>query len=258
MRILYSFARWGLAVYVGLFVVAFLWQRSVMYMPTPAPGDEADDSSRWLTVDGEQLRISTVDRAGTKALIYFGGNAESVDGSGPEFAALFPDHAIYLMNYRGYGGSSGRPSEAALHRDAQALFDMVRSRHSEITVIGRSLGSGVAVRLAAANPVAQLVLITPFDSILNVAKRVVPFLPVSLLLLDKYESWRYADQITVPTLILVAERDEVIPRASTEALYRAFTPGVAEWTVIAGAGHNDISAFPDFVAALRGVAEPQP
>lgn len=258
MRILYSFARWGLAFYVGLCVVAFLWQRSLIYLPTPAPGDEADDSSRWLPVDGERLRISTVDRAGAKAVIYFGGNAESVDGSLPEFAALFPEHAIYLMNYRGYGGSSGRPSEAALHRDAQALFDMVHSRHPEVTVIGRSLGSGVAVRLAATNPVARLVLITPFDSILNIARRTFPFLPLSLLLMDKYESWRYAEQVTAPTLLLVAERDEIIPGASTQALYRAFSPGVAKMTVIADAGHNDISAFPEFFETLRELAQPQP
>jgi pimeloyl-ACP methyl ester carboxylesterase len=258
MTILFSFARWGLAFYVGICVVAFLWQRSLLYMPTPAPGEEADDASRVLPVEGEKLRISTVDRDGSKAVIYFGGNAESVDGSLPDFAALFPEHAIYLMNYRGYGGSSGRPSEAALHRDAQALHDLVRSRHAEITVIGRSLGSGVAVRLAAANPIDRLVLITPFDSILNVAKGTFPFLPLSLLLMDKYESWRYADQVSAPTLILVAEQDEIIPWESTQSLYRAFEPGVAELQVISRAGHNDISGFPEFVTALRAVAQPQP
>lgn len=258
MTILYAFAKWGLAFYVGICVVGFLWQRSLIYMPTPGPDEEADDASRLLQVEGEKLRISTLDREGPRAVIYFGGNAESVDGALPEFAALFPEHAIYLMNYRGYGGSSGRPSEAALHRDAQALLDMVRSRHREVTVIGRSLGSGVAVRLAAENPIDRLVLITPFDSILNVAKGTFPFLPLSLLLMDKYESWRYADRITAPTLILVAERDEIIPWDSTQSLFRAFAPGVAELRVIARAGHNDIAGFPEFVTALRAVAEPPP
>ena len=94
------------------------------------------------------------------------------------------------------------------------------ARHSQITVIGRSLGSGIATYLASQRPVSRLLLITPYDSIANVAAGRLPMFPVHWLLLDKYESWRYAPQITAPTRILAAEHDDVIPRLHTDALLR--------------------------------------
>jgi len=125
------------------------------------------------------------------------------------------------------------------------------AEHSKIVVMGRSLGSGVAVRLAATRPVQRLVLVTPYDSIVNVAKRQFPFMPVGLLLLDRYESWRDAPSIQVPTLIVAAANDRVIPRESTAALFRAFAPGVARMKVIADVGHNSISAAPGYLAAIQ-------
>lgn len=155
--------------------------------------------------------------------IYFGGNAEDVSYSFPRFAAAFPDIAIYMMHYRGYGGSSGRPSESALHTDAKELFKMVQAKHPDVIVVGRSLGSGVAIRLASEEPVSRLVLITPFDSILNIAKRAAPFLPIGLLMQDRYESWRVAPLVRSPTLIIAADNDEIIPASNTAALFRAFS-----------------------------------
>ena len=106
-----------------------------------------------LDVPGATLQVCVRQRSGPDALIYFGGNAEDVSFSLNEFAAAFPQHSIYMLYYRGYGGSTGSPSEAALHADAQALFDQVQKEHPNIVLVGRSLGSGVAVRLAANNPV---------------------------------------------------------------------------------------------------------
>lgn len=91
---------------------------------------------------------------------------------------------------------------------------------------------------------ARLVLITPYDSIENVAAGMVPYLPVRWLIQDKFQSWRYAATVTAPTEILAAEHDEVIPRASTEALYKAFPAGVATMKVIPGATHNS-PIYPD-------------
>ena len=156
------------------------------------------------------------------------------------------------MHYRGYGGSSGKPSEAALVADALALFDKVNTEHQNITVVGRSLGSGVAVHLASLRPVARLILVTPYDSLQDLAARQFPYFPVRWLLRDKFESWRYAPLISVPTLIVAAEHDDVIPRTSTETLYKRFRAGVASFKVVTGTGHNSISESPEYLPLLRG------
>jgi pimeloyl-ACP methyl ester carboxylesterase len=116
--------------------------------------------------------------------------------------------------------------------------------------MGRSLGSGVAIRLASERPAVRLVLITPYSSIVELGARQFPYFPVRWLMQDKYESWRYAPKITVPTLLIAAGNDEVIPRASTEDLYSRFPPGVAALQVIPGVGHNTISNSPLYFTSL--------
>jgi pimeloyl-ACP methyl ester carboxylesterase len=138
-----------------------------------------------------------------------------------------------------------------LRADAQALFDNVHAEHQDIAVVGRSLGSGVAVRLASQRPVSRLVLITPYDSVQEIAAQKFPYLPVRWLLTDKFESWRYAPTIRIPTLLLGAELDEVIPRASTERLNAAFAKGVASLVIIPGVGHNTISNSAQYLDAMR-------
>jgi uncharacterized protein len=156
------------------------------------------------------------------------------------------------MHYRGYGGSAGTPSEAALVADALMLFDRVHADHPRITVVGRSLGSGVAVQLAAARPVAQLVLVTPYASLLELGVAQFPFLPVRWLMRDRFESARHAPRVTAPTRLVVAEHDEVIPRRSSEALHQSFRDGVATLRVLAGTGHNTVSLHPAYQRALKG------
>lgn len=245
-----SFAAFLAVVYVGLCGVLFVFQRSFIYYPQPrAPG--ANSPTLPLSVPGAELLISVRLHDGPKAIVYFGGNGEDVSFNLPAFAVAFPDHALYLMNYRGYGGSSGSPSEASIQQDALALFDAVHSKHPDVVVMGRSLGSGVAVRLASERPAARLVLITPYSSIAELAARQFPYFPVKWLLRDKFESWRYAPRIRVPTLLVSAQNDEIIPRASTEDLYARFTEGVASLQVIPGVGHNTISQSPLYLEALR-------
>ena len=199
------------------------------------------------------MQVTAMPRKGLDAVVYFGGNAEDVNFSLPGLAAAFPEHAIYLMHYRGYGGSSGKPSEEALVADALVLFDKVSTEHPNVVLIGRSLGSGIAVHLASLRPVARLVLVTPYDSLVEMAAKQFPYLPIRWILLDKYESWKYAAQVTAPTLIVAAERDKVIPRTSTEALYARFHTGVAALRVVAGASHNTISESPEYALLLKGV-----
>jgi len=238
-------------IYIALCAILFFNQRSMIYVPQPRT---VIDGSTMLTlpVDGAKVLVTTVPRPGAHALIYFGGNAEDVSYGLPALEAAFPGHAIYLMHYRGYGGSSGNPTEAALFSDAIALFDKVHAEHQSILVVGRSLGSGVATYLASVRPVARLALVTPYDSLVAVASRRYSFFPVRWLMRDKYESWIYAERVTAPTLILAAQLDEVIPAANTKALLAHFRPGVASMKVIAGAGHNSISESADYFPMLTG------
>jgi len=169
----------------------------------------------------------------------------------PSFSVAFPDYAIYLLHYPGYGGSSGNPSEKAIFADALALFDQVHAEHQNIVVIGRSLGSGVAIHLASLRPVARLVLVTPYDSLQNVAAQHYRYFPVRWLLKDKFESWRYAPQVVAPTRIIVAEDDEIIPRTSTDRLRDRFKDGIVSYVVVAGVDHNTISDSPDYLPLLN-------
>jgi hypothetical protein len=240
-------------VYVGLCAALFFLQRSLMYFPQPASA-VAGTKSMVLSIDDVNVQVTVRASDGTKALLYFGGNGEDVNWSLGDLAVAFPDRSIYLMHYRSYGGSTGKPSERALVADALSLFDEVHQHHDDVVVVGRSLGSGVAIQLASQRAVSRLVLVTPYDSVLNLAVRQFPYFPVRWLLLDKFESWRYAPAVTAPTLIIAAGDDEVIPRASTEALAAHFQAGVATLNVVAGAGHNSISG-PEYA---RMLAEAQP
>jgi pimeloyl-ACP methyl ester carboxylesterase len=227
-----------------------VFQRSLIYYPQPrAFGNSAD--TLVLPADGADIVVSVRPRAGPKALIYFGGNAEDVSSSLASFSDAFPDHAIYLLHYRGYGGSSGNPSEEVINSDARALFDKVHLDHPEVALVGRSLGSGVAVRLATERPATRLVLVTPYDSMQEIVAKQFPYFPVRWLLFDKFESWRYAPAIRIPVLLLQAEHDEVIPAASSDRLNAAFAKGVAMRVVIRGAGHNTISGAPEYLASMR-------
>jgi pimeloyl-ACP methyl ester carboxylesterase len=109
----------------------------------------------------------------------------------------------------------------------------------------------MAVHLAASRPVTGLVLLTPFDSLATVAARHYPFFPVRMLLLDRFDSRSRAPQVAAPTLILAAEHDEIVPRASTESLHAAFRPGLAKFVVVPGTGHNTVPMDPQSAALLR-------
>jgi len=236
--------------YAGVCAFVFAIQRSLIYYPqASALGDR--DTTVTLPVAGAQVVASVRARAGTKAVVYFGGNGEDVTSSIPGLAAAFPEHALYLLHYRGYGESAGTPSEAALVGDALALFDLAQREHASVEVVGRSLGSGIAMQVAGARAAARLVLVTPYDSLVAIATSRFPYLPVGWLLRDRYESDRHAARVGAPTLLIAADRDEVIPRASTERLLARFKPGVATLRVVAG-DHNSVSEQPEYGPILGG------
>lgn len=237
------------ALYLLLCLALFVFQRALIYFPQPS-AIATPDTVLKLSVADAELQISIRPHDGPKALIYFGGNAEDVSRNLPDFSRAFPDQAIYLMHYRGFGGSTGSPSEEAIARDALDLFDRVYAEHPQIAVIGRSLGTGVAIRLASQRPAARLVLITPYNNLLELAARQYPMFPVKWLLKDTFDSGQYAAHISVPTLLIAAEGDDVIPRSSTERLFGHFNKGVATLKVIASVGHNSISESPEYLKLI--------
>ncbi|MSR81256.1 MAG: alpha/beta fold hydrolase [Gemmataceae bacterium] len=238
--------------YLALCAGMFFFQRNLLYFPR-ARTLTGPEVTLKLQVPGAELVITKRDANSPNAILYFGGNGEDVSANLPLFSAAFPNHAIYLTHYRGYGGSSGSPSEEFIQQDALALFDQVVTKHDKVAVIGRSLGSGVAIQVASQRPASALILVTPFFSILEIAARRFPFLPVGALLIDKFESWKYAEAISMPTLLIAAEWDEVIPKSSTDRLFERFERGIATLEVIPGTNHNNISSNPRYLPMIQSM-----
>jgi uncharacterized protein len=235
-------------LYAALCVLLFFVQRSMIYFPvreSVAPGATA----LRFAADGADLKVWTVQRPGPAALLYFGGNAEDVGASIARFAQRLPAMSLYFVNYRGYGGSTGHPTEHALVADALAVYDRLREKHAEISVLGRSLGSGVAVQLASRRDVRRLVLVTPFDSLARVARDQLRWVPVGLLLRDRFDSTERVPTISAESLVVIAGSDEVIPRARTDALVAEFH--VRPRTVLLeGATHNNVDLDPHYLDEL--------
>ena len=255
--LLYALLGGAAAIYLSLCAFLYSTQRTQMYFPT-AESHHADVPTLRVESAGASLKIwalgARASDPAADALIYFGGNGEDVAGNIAEFSLAFADRAVYLVNYRGYGGSSGSPTEQGLFADSEAVFDLVRARHPDaaIAVMGRSLGSGVAIHLAAARAVERLVLVTPFDSLINVAREHFPWFPMALLMRDRYESIEQvrSGRVRTATFIVIAQDDEVVPAARGEALAAAFPAGQARVLRINGATHNSIGLFPQYLQSV--------
>jgi dipeptidyl aminopeptidase/acylaminoacyl peptidase len=156
------------------------------------------------------------------AVLYFGGRSEEVSWVVRDAGKLFPGMTVLAVNYRGYGESHGEPAEAHMVEDACSLFDWMADRSGidakRIAVVGRSLGSGVAVQVAKERPVHSVVLITPYDSILAIAKRRFRAMPIEYILRHRFESIKYAPSLKAPTYVLRAAIDDVVPHANTDQL----------------------------------------
>jgi hypothetical protein len=188
-------------------------------------------------------------------VLYYGGNAEEVLTFAPESEALYGSRAVLLMNYRGYGQSLGTPSERALVADALEIYDRIAARSdldtAHIAVHGRSLGTGVAVQVAAARPTCRVVLTSPYDSVSAVAARIYPWLPIRWLARHPFDSAARAPHLRVPAQIFIGETDTLIPPAHSERLASLWGAPV-ERIRLAGRGHDDLMLDPRYAPALRG------
>jgi uncharacterized protein len=247
-------------VAAGICVLAYLTQERLIFFPQPLDERSALDIQRshpraeifeLETDDGVRLRGWLVDgpaRGPWPLVIYFGGNAEEVSWLVPEFSRV-PAWAALLVNYRGYGLSQGRPAEPTLYRDALALYDHAIQRADidprRIVAVGRSLGTGVATYLASQRPVAGVVLISPYDSLVEVARAAYPFLPVNLILRHRFESAARAPSIHAPLLALAAAQDDIIRPERSRQLARAWG-GPIRLEVLTGVDHNTIQSHSDY------------
>ncbi|QJD99172.1 alpha/beta hydrolase fold domain-containing protein [Massilia forsythiae] len=177
------------------------------------------------------------------AVLYFGGRSEEVSWVVRDAARLFPGMAVLAMNYRGYGASHGVPAEIHMVDDGRMLFDwLAASDHVDpqrIAVVGRSLGSGVAVQVAKARPAHAVVLVTPYDSILAIAKRRFRGMPIGYMLRHRFESIKYAPSLTAPTYVLRAASDDVVPHSHTDQLVARLARLCGD-EVVPGSNHMNI------------------
>ncbi len=250
------------ALAFGLLLALFLLQDRMIFYPQPLSQQERAAVLRKFSTakevllksqDGKLLQAWYLSSApGTPLVLYFGGNAEDASWMIPEATAHVPEVAWLIVSYRGYGGSEGSPSEAAISADALQWYDYATRelKPPRISVFGRSLGSGPAVFLASQRKVASVVLVTPFDSLTAVAKRYYPYLPVGLLLQHRFDSLGLAPRINAPLLCLAAQRDEVIPSSHARKLYDAWG-GEKRWIELEGAGHNSTDGVPAFWQSIE-------
>ena len=187
----------------------YLFQSNFIYYPIPEiPNDYKSEN---FFIEGETINVIKLNENKKNAIIYFGGNTEAVVYNAKSFKENFSEHTVYIVNYRGYGPSSGDPSEKSFYSDALYLYDVLKKRHEKLSVMGRSLGSGIATYLASKREIYKMILVTPYDSIEHMAQDRFYLYPISLLIKDKYDSISNIKHISSKTLVLLAQLDKVIP-----------------------------------------------
>ncbi|HEY6066566.1 MAG TPA: alpha/beta hydrolase [Thermoanaerobaculia bacterium] len=223
-------------------------ENRLLYFPvrpldaTPADYGLASHDLRIITSDGIRLHGWWIQAGGHRVVLLFHGNAGNI-GHRLDRAKLFAERLgvdLFLVDWRGYGLSEGNPSEAGLYRDGLAIYDAARASGfspDRIVVLGESLGCAVALEVALARPCAGVALETPFLSVPILARKHYPFVP-GFLVRSKFDSESRVRGVTVPKLIVAAERDEIVPVSHARRLFEV-APPPKELFVVPGAGHND-------------------
>jgi len=237
----------------GLFcAVLYVVQRQFLYHPNPArispaaAGFAAAEEVVLATSDGERLVAWHVaPRPGKAVVIFFHGNADSLVQRVARFAQLTADGTgLVALSYRGYGGSTGRPSEPGLHRDAAAAYAFAAARYpaERIVVWGFSLGTGPAVALAVERLIGKLVIESPFTSIVDIAAAALPFVPVRVLLKDQFRSDRPIGKLAVPLLVMHGGQDQIVPLVLSERLY-ALAPEPKRFVLFPSGRHENLDEY---------------
>lgn len=245
-------------VYALIGAAMYFGQRRLMYHPEPGRTEPAavglsQVSERIIeTPDGETV-LAWYGKAqpGQPTLLYFHGNAGSLASRSERIAKyLSLGRGMFMMTYRGYAGSTGSPSEAANVADAKLAYDALLKegvRPEDIVIYGESIGSGVAVQVAAEKKAAGLILDAPYTAMVDLASGQYPWLPVRLLLQDRYESRNFIATIKCPLLIIHGEKDEIIPVEMARAMF-ALASEPKTIVTFPDAGHADHYMFGSYDA----------
>jgi fermentation-respiration switch protein FrsA (DUF1100 family) len=239
--------------YLGGLVALFFAQRALLF-PIPqtvrtapaAAGFPQAEEHILTTVDGEKIIVWHLPaKPGHPVVLYFHGNGDFLAGFFGRFRDVIANGTgIVALSYRGYAGSSGQPSEQGLLQDCAAAYAFTTGRYSadRIVVWGFSLGSGVAVALAAEEPVGKLILEAAYTSIADVAASVFPIFPIRLVLRDAFHSDARIARVKVPLLIMHGARDATIPIAFSERLF-ALAREPKQFVRFPEGGHNDLDSY---------------
>ena len=237
------------AIYLSFASLIYVMQDSYIFFPVKA---DYGDLSNFKNVEEYRIKVEGIELRGwlvnkeysrDKLIIYYGGNAEDVYWN-------IMDHydkkgyAILLVNYRGYGLSGGKCSEKRLFADAELIYDDIIAKYKPEVVIlyGRSLGSGVAAYLSSVRKADGMILVSPYDSMVNMAREQFRIFPVSIMLRHRFDSVKYLKKYKGPLCIIYGGSDNIIPNRRTEALIENIS-GPKEVVLIEGADHNDIAGF---------------
>ena len=255
-------------IYLGGLAVLYFAQRALIF-PIPSTARTAPEDAGFpqaeehvlATSDGEKVIVWHVPaEPGHAVVIFFHGNGDTLAGLVGRFRAITSDGTgLVALSYRGYAGSGGQPSEQRLLSDAAAVYAFAAARYSpeRMVVWGFSLGSGVAVALAATQPVGRLILEAPYTSIVDVAGAAFPFVPVRWLVLDQFRSDLRIARVSTPLLIMHGVRDATIPLRLGERLF-ALAHEPKQLVRFAEGGHNDLADYGaietarHFIAAAKG------
>lgn len=236
--------------YLGGVIVLFFAQRAFVFpipqtlrtAPAAAGFPEAEEHVL-TTEDGEKVIVWHVPaRPGHAVVMHFPGNGDYLAGLVDRFRDITSDGTgLVALSYRGYAGSSGRPSEQGLLRDAAAAYAFAAARYQpdRIVVWGFSLGSGVAIALAAVQPVGKLILEAPYTSITDLAAAVIPIMPLRWVMRDQFRSDERIARVTAPLLIMHGARDATIPISFGERLF-ALAHEPKQFVRFPDGGHNDL------------------
>jgi fermentation-respiration switch protein FrsA (DUF1100 family) len=244
----------------------YVFQRSLLYfpnrshMPPATSGLPQASEVTFRSDDGETLLAWYVPpHDGKKLVLYFQGNADGLNARTERFTWLTADGTgLLALCYRGFGGSSGRPSEDGLIRDARAAYDFAAARYpaSRIVLFGESLGTAVAVALGAERPAAGVILDAPFTSAADVGAAAYPFVPVRWLAKDQWHSDERIGRIKAPLLVLRGEQDRIVPIRFSERLF-ALANEPKRMVRFPQGGHVNLDSFgapkviKEFLAELR-------
>ncbi|WP_395663205.1 alpha/beta hydrolase [Aestuariivirga sp.] len=251
MSLLRSMLFVGAAAYLGILLYMYVQQRSLQYFPshqgiTPeALGLTGVSEERVKTPDGETIVLWHAGaRPGYPTILFFHGNGGEVAGRA-ERMAFYQSQGFgaLFVSYRGYGASTGNISEQGFITDALTAYDFLAARGLEakdIVLVGESLGTGVAVQLAAMRPVGAMVLEAPFTAAVDVAAEIYPWLPVRLLMKDQFRSRDVIGKVTAPLLIIHGDADRIIPVAHGRKLHELANEP-KELVILPGASHDMIA-----------------